>query len=494
VRDGLADREQRFLDVLARDVYGHPSSPYLRLLRLSGCELGDVTRLVAADGVEDALARLRDAGVYLTFDEFKGRRDVVRGGARFRIREADFDRPGVQPALPSRTGGSRGPATQVHASLAFLTDQACAGLLAFDAHDLLAAEQIVWLGSPGLAVTLQYARMGRRPRAWFYPLGPLHRGTRVAAWYLASLSRLVGRPLPAPRLLDMSRPDRLAARLAVVGRDGPVCLTTYASSAVRVARAAQERGIDLSAVTFVTVGEPFTGAKRAALQAVGARALVRYTFMEAGVVGLGCGTPRAADDLHFHRHAYALIQRTRAVGEAGPTVESLLFTSLLPSAPKVLLNVESGDCARIVQRECDCRLGAAGLTTHLDSVRSFEKLTGEGMTFIQLDLLRVLEEVLPARFGGSGSDYQVVEEEDPDGIMRLVLSVDPRVGAVDPDVVRAAFHAALARQPGVAGTGVEVWRRAGTVRVVRRSPVATAAGKVLPLHVAPRERSGASRP
>jgi hypothetical protein len=158
----------------------------------------------------------------------------------------------------------------------------------------------------------------------------------------------------------------------------------------------------------------------------------------------------------------------------------------LPSAPKVLLNVESGDCARIVPRECDCGLGAAGLTTHLDSVRSFEKLTGEGMTFIQLDLLGVLEEVLPARFGGAGTDYQVVEEEDPDGITRLILSVDPRVGAVDLDRVRSVFLAALARQPGAAGTGVEVWRRAETVRVVRRSPVATGAGKVLPFHVAPR--------
>jgi hypothetical protein len=158
----------------------------------------------------------------------------------------------------------------------------------------------------------------------------------------------------------------------------------------------------------------------------------------------------------------------------------------LPTAPKVLLNVESGDCARIERAECGCTLGTTGLTTHLDSIRSFEKLSGEGMTFIQLDLLGVLEDVLPARFGGVGTDYQVVEEEDRDGILRLSLLVSPRVGAVDPDAVRAVFLDALASQPGASRAGVQVWRRAETVRVVRQVPLSTPAGKILPFHVAPR--------
>jgi hypothetical protein len=108
------------------------------------------------------------------------------------------------------------------------------------------------------------------------------------------------------------------------------------------------------------------------------------------------------------------------------------------------------------------------------------------MTFIQLDLLGVLEDVLPARFGGVGADYQVIEEEDREGILRLSLIVSPRVGAVDPDAVRTVFLDALASQPGASRAGVTIWRRAETVRVVRRPPVPTAAGKILPFHVAPR--------
>jgi hypothetical protein len=275
----------------------------------------------------------------------------------------------------------------------------------------------------------------------------------------------------------------LAAR---AGHDKPACFTTYASSAVRIARAACESGLDLTGVVFITLGEPFTDAKRAAITASGARALVRYAFTEAGIIGFGCGTPRTSDDLHFYGNAYAMGRRSRTVGTGGPVVEALLFTSLLPSAPKILLNVESGDCARTERRECGCALGAAGLTTHLDSIRSFEKLSGEGMTFIQLDLIGVLEDVLPARFGGVGADYQILEEEDHEGILRLSLIVSPRVGAIEPDAVRSAFLDALARQPGASRAGVEVWRRAQTVHVVRRPPVPTPAGKILPFHIAPR--------
>ena len=489
LRRGLAAREQALLDLAERAVYGNPSSPYLPLLRLAGCEPGDLAHLVAKEGVEGALERLRDAGVYLTFDEFKGRRDVERSGQRFRFRESDFDAPGGASGVSVRSGGTRGPGTRVRTSLPFLGDLARVTALALDAHGIGTGAHAVWLVS-GLTTVLLCGKLGRPPLAWFHPLAPLSRGQRVAAAYVSALSRMTRCPLPRPRFLALERPEALATWLVAQTREGgPVCVTTYASSAVRVARSARERGLDLTGVCFITLGEPFTDGKRVAVEAAGARALVRYAFTEAGIIGFACGTPRASDDLHFYRNAYAMIERSRAVGTAGPVVDALLFTSLLPSAPKVLLNVESGDCARIVHRECGCALGAAGLTTHLDSIRSFEKLSGEGMTFIQLDLLGVLEDVLPARFGGVGADYQVVEEEEGDGILRLSLIVSPRVGTVDPEVVRAVFLDALARQPGAAG-GVKVWRRTETVRVVRRLPMSTAAGKILPFHVAPRQGPG----
>jgi hypothetical protein len=336
-------------------------------------------------------------------------------------------------------------------------------------------------------MTLQYARLGAIPQAWFSPLERLPRPQEITARYLGFVSRLVGHPLPLPTFVDLQEPERIARWMALQARDGsPVCLTTYASSAVRAARAAREAGFDVSRACFVVHGEPFTAAKRAEVARTGARSLVRYALTEAGVVGLGCAASQAPDDVHFFRNSYAMIERRRPVGAAGPVVDALLLTSLLDAAPKVLLNVESGDSATMGRRECACPLGAAGLTTHLDSIRSFEKLSGEGMTFVQTDLLRVLEDVLPARFGGVGADYQVLETEDPDGILRLLLIVSPRLDTIDPDAVRAAFLDALAREPGVSAGGVAMWRRAETVRVVRRTPVPTAAGKILPFHVASR--------
>ena len=55
------------------------------------------------------------------------------------------------------------------------------------------------------------------------------------------------------------------------------------------------------------------------------------------------------------------------------------------------------------------RSEALGYTTHIHTIRSWEKLTSEGMTFCGHDLIRLIEEVLPARFGGRPTDYQFVE-------------------------------------------------------------------------------------
>ena len=60
-------------------------------------------------------------------------------------------------------------------------------------------------------------------------------------------------------------------------------------------------------------------------------------------------------------------------------------------------------------------LAELGFTTHLHTVRSYEKLTSGGVMFMGSMLHELLEETLPARFGGSPLDYQLVEEEE-DGV------------------------------------------------------------------------------
>ena len=76
----LAQRADAFLGLLARAVYARPDGVYARLLARAGLGLGDVTALVARCGVEDALAEMYHRGVYLTLEEFKGRRPIVRDG------------------------------------------------------------------------------------------------------------------------------------------------------------------------------------------------------------------------------------------------------------------------------------------------------------------------------------------------------------------------------------------------------------------------------
>ena len=111
VREHLARREEHFLANLERVVVNNPRSPYRRLFEYAGCELGDVRHSVQQHGLEGALQRLQQAGVYLTYEEFKGGRETVRGSKRFHLQEQDFDNPLVRAQLISRSGGTTGRST-----------------------------------------------------------------------------------------------------------------------------------------------------------------------------------------------------------------------------------------------------------------------------------------------------------------------------------------------------------------------------------------------
>jgi len=176
----------------------------------------------------------------------------------------------------------------------------------------------------------------------------------------------------------------------------------------------------------------------------------------------------------------ALIQVERP--SLGLSARALLVSSPRPAAPLLLLNVSLGDEAVVSRRVCGCPLEQLGCPTHLHTIRSYEKLTAGGMTFLDTAVVRVLEEVLPAHFGGSPTDYQLVEEEAEDGRPCLRLIVHPAIGPIAPDAVAEAFLQAIS-----AGSGAErimglVWRDAQLLRVERRVPYATQSGKILHLH------------
>jgi hypothetical protein len=245
---------------------------------------------------------------------------------------------------------------------------------------------------------------------------------------------------------------------------------------VRACQAAREAGIDLTGARFTASGEPVTEAKLEAIRRSGAVATPRYGAMETGPMAWACLAPHRSDDMHVFHDLHALVQ---------PEADRALFvTSLRRAAPLLMLNLSMGDQATLGPRACGCPLADLGWTTHVSGVHSPEKLTAAGMTFYDADVIRILEEVLPARFGGGPTDYQLVENEATSGEPVVRLLVHPAVGVLDSARIAEAFLAALGGGSGAERIMGTVWRDAKLLRVERRPPLAGASGKVLHLHIA----------
>ncbi|MBI4572541.1 MAG: hypothetical protein HY713_04545 [candidate division NC10 bacterium] len=474
----LRSRDDAFLDLLARAVFANLASPYLQLFRAAGCEFGDAVALVRADGIEAALKRLRDAGVFVTFPEFKGQVAAVRGSRTFAFRPSDFDSPLITPSFPTSTGGTRGRPGRILIDLDHVAETAVHWAVWFETHG--------WLGSPLIFVTPMYpgiavrqlrcAKLGRPFVKWFSTGKggtPLYRAASAYVHFLARRASGVPRP-EAVRLDEMWRVAEHVAALAVAG--SRPCVLTSPSTAARVGLAAAERGLALDGVAFLLGGEPLTPARRATIESSGARAVATYGFSELGSVGLQCPVPIAPDAVHVLTDGIVLDARSREAG--GATVDALLVTSIRSASPKIMINVEIGDTGVIERRPCDCLLGRLGLDQHLHTIRSFEKLTGEGATVLGADVTMVLEEVLPRRFGGSLAHYQLVETQDPRGLPRLTLLVSPEVGPLDERAVLHTFLAELAPLRPTYRFMVDQWVQTESVHVTRARPVPTDRGKV----------------
>jgi hypothetical protein len=491
VRQRHEERAAAFLAVLRRQVYAHAPSPYRALLRHAGCEYGDAAGLVQQDGVEGALRALYRAGVYLTVDELKGRRPAVRGTATVPVDPWRLRNPLAARHVVSQSSGSRGPRTSVSLDVAWVTHQAVNRRLTLDARGPGPWRLAYW-DVPGgtLHPLLAYAKAGVPPARWFSPvdvedpgLDPAYRwSARVIRW----AGRIAGAALPAPVHVPVDRPLPVARWMAEVLRAGAVpFLLTYSSPAVRLCHAARDAGLDLRGAHLFLYGEPITDARLAVIRRAGATAIPAYVATEAGRIAEGCTAPEASDDLHLFDDVVALIQPGAGGERPGLPADALLVTSLADSAPLVLLNASMGDGAVVRRRACGCPLERLGWPTHLQAIRSFEKLTAGGMTFLDGDVVGILEEVLPARLGGAPTHYQLIEEEMVDGQPRVRLLVHPEVGALDPAAVRRAFLEALGAGSGTARVMATVWRDADLLRVERRPPLTTASGKILHLHRAP---------
>src|SRR5262249_40970218 len=210
-------------------------------------------------------------------------------------------------------------------------------------------------------------------------------------------------------------------RASAAEKGMPSCGPAPATSAARIGALASARGRSLAGVAFLLAGEPYTDARRRSIEASGAIGVPHYGSAEASPVGVQCPRPLATDAVHVLTDLYT------AIADLPPRVGGILLTGLLRAGPKILLNTDIGDVGRIERRPCDCLLGRLGYDLHLSEVRSFQKLTGDGTTFLAPDLYPLLEDVLPRRFGGSIGDYQLVRRQDAQGIARCTLRIEPRI-------------------------------------------------------------------
>jgi hypothetical protein len=496
IRQRLARRDDNFLRLVERGIFSHPSSPYLPLLKLAGCELGDIRSMVQSRGLEETLRKLREAGVYFSFEEFKGREPVTRHGRLIPIQARVFDNPFLKPFYYGRSGGTTGAGTRIPMDLDHLADRIPNIMLALNAHQLLDEVPVgLWFGTPpsdaGINETLTHTRLGQKPGKWFAPvvasdLKPSLK-YRMGTHFIVALSHLVGAPIPMPELLRVDRAEVAARWMAESLETHGTCLfRTMVSLAMRVSMAACEAGLDLNGATIMAGGEVPTPAKVRQIKRSGARWIPNYYFSEAGAVGIGCSNPADENDNHLFSDSFALIRFPRPVPGMKLTVEAFNFTTLLPSAPKLLLNVESDDYGIIEDRSCGCPMGNSGLTEHIRLIRSFRKLTGEGMTLVGSEMIRILEEVLPARFGGGPLDYQLLEEEDHEGFTRLSLVVSPRLEIADEsEVVKTVFES-LKHSSAAADLARVQWIRSGTIKIRRMEPVWTDRGKLMPLQISKR--------
>ena len=484
----LATRGGTFLEFVRRTVYVSATSPYARLLRHAGCAYADLEHLVRTDGVEGALRRLLAAGVYFTVSEFRGDHPVRRGGLAIEVNPRQLRNPLVGCDLPMQSGGSRSAGTRVGWSLDFVRDRAVNLCLAEAARGLTRRRYAVWSapGSGAMAHLLDICTRGGAPDRWYSPVDPA--SSELPAQYgwstrlLHAAGRFGGRPLPMPVHVPILAPGPIVDWLggALGGGEVPY-LHTRPSAVLRICEAAARRGVGLEGTEVAVGGEPITAARAAAMRRAGLRILPRYAAVEAGLIGDGCLAPRGSDDVHVLHDLIAVVQPAASERGALPGA-ALLVSSLRPTAPLILLNVSMGDVGVLDSTSCACPLAALGWTTRLRSIRSIEKLTGEGMTFHDTEVVRILDEILPARFGGGPGDYQLVEDERPDGRSRLRLLVHPDVGPVDSGAVTETFLSSLGASGGAGGVMTLVWRAAGLLEVERSAPQTTPAGKVLHVH------------
>lgn len=482
----LNNREDNFLKLIKNGIFLNKASPYLKLFNFFKISYNDLEKMVAKGGLEFTLNLLKEEGVYLTTEEFKGKKPVKRGNFEFKFEESDFDNRLLSAYYYIKTGGTRSLGTRTLLDLEYIAAKAAYYPLIFSIHNLVDCKIGLWAPGPplgaGILPLFHFAKAGKEVLKWFSPT-KLDMKRKIGLKLINELAKEIGTKLPYPEYASLKDISKVVKWIIFAkAAHKSILFLCYVSGAVRICEFAKINNLDISGIKFWVFGEPLTKVRHDIIKSCGCDILPLYSFIELGSVGAGCIERISPEEVHFFKDSLALIQHQKTIPAVDGKAGAFLFSSILSSAPKVLLNVENGDYGIVEDRPCGCALGKLGLKTHIRNIQSFEKLNVEGMTFYIFDFIPILEEVLPRRFGGSLLDYQISEELDNDSI-RLNLIISPDVGIIDEQEVKSTILSELGERSHLGKYMVEILRQAGALKIKREYPAITKAGKIYPLAV-----------
>jgi len=491
--ENLRRRENSFLDLLRRVVFANPANPYYQMLQEAGCEQGDVEGLVKKQGLDAALEQLLRAGVHLSNNEFKGRQPIVRGRRHIPASQSDFLNPLVRDVWRRYlSSGSTSHPTAAPESLAYFAHREYARAIGFGqlgVKDRLWLQVSAILPAPhGITRQIWNQKLGLTVDCWYARA----EGTRSRYYFWATralMAELKWMGVPAPPLTGLPPNDfsPVVRRIAAARAEGVLAFVNGPPSAcVRIASAALEHGLDISGTRFWASGETLSVAKVQAIHRAGAEAYSAYLATEVGAAGMSCPHYEGQNTVHHFHETTAIVTRRQAIPALGGEVNALLFTNLHPSSSFFLINFELGDHGIIRPASCNCRFAKLGFDRVISEIYGYTKLTAHGGRLLAGDMIRIIEQVLPDRFGGSPSDYQLAELEVSEHAgapqTRILLRVNPRLSGISLDEVRACFFEEVRKLFG-GSHAASIWSHADAVRVVAQPPVAGRTGKVLPFVV-----------
>ena len=298
----LARRGDNLAAHVTEGVLGRSRQPLPRAARTTpGIGRATSPSLVGREGVEGALERLYDAGVYVSLDEFKGRKPIVAAAsARRRPRATSTTRwapPTSRRRAAARAAAARGspstsPTTPARAIYDYLLFETPGRARAAVRH--LAADPALWRGRErrpalrqarpsGRALVLAEPGARRSAAAWQHGAAD-----PLPARWRCRLARAAGAGAEHVPL-GAGRADRRPCLAELKAEGTPALVNTNASSGTRICLAAQgarprHRRHPVPARRRATD----RGTARVVAHA-GSRAVTIYGMGEIGRIGLPCG-------------------------------------------------------------------------------------------------------------------------------------------------------------------------------------------------------------